>query len=862
VAIPSSQVIKTPDQRLRVFVSSTIRELAEERAAVSKAISKLHLTPILFELGARPHPPRDLYRSYLAQSHIFVGIYGASYGWIAPGEEISGLEDEYRLAEGLPKLIYVKQVPEREPKLAALLSEARDDGKVSYRAYETPDQLAAIVENDLAVLLTERFEEGRRSRAQPAIEEQPAQPAPLLPIQPTPFVGREREVKEVLSLLERDDVRLLTLHGPGGIGKSRLAFEVATLVQERYEDGLRFALLESITDPNLTFTAVGKAVGVAESTQRSILQNLKEFLHNKEMLLLLDNFEHVLDVAPSLADLLASCPKVNLIVTSRAALRIRDEHEYGVPPLEFPPEEERLSASDVASSEAVRLFVGRAQAAKPGFVLTDDNAATIAQIVARLDGLPLAIELAAARSRLLTPEAMLARLNKSLELLTHGPLDLPTRQRTLRAALDWDYDLLSPEEQAVFRRLSVFAGSFTIGAAEAVVAGDDDYDLLDIFDSLINKSLLQNVQPVHTDPRFNLLRTIREYAHEKLMATEEHDRVLRRHADYYLARAERAVPGLRAPDQVYWLRVLERDHDNLRAALRWASTYPDGSEMELKICAALARFWEYRGYLSEGQRWLEGALSRSQGAPRELRADCLDGAGILARGQGELKRAVQLLEECLQLRREIGDLAALAETLRNLGNAWLDRGDPVRARPFVEESLELHRAAANERGVASALNNLGVLAVHELDWAGATDFYEQALEYFERLDDKQGIARCRMNLGEAAMEQGDFATAADHLKNSYALFQELSARWDIAYLLEEMAYVSHATGRSADAARLYGTAEVQRELLGAPLSSFEKKVIQQHIDEVRAALGQEALEREWAIGRDLEVGAAVEQLFP
>ncbi|MEA2460068.1 MAG: hypothetical protein QOH90_245 [Actinomycetota bacterium] len=854
-------LIKTPDQRLRVFVSGSVHELSEERAAAGQAIRNLHLTPVMLELGARAHAPRDLYRSYLEQSHIFIGIYGERYGWVPPGEEISILEDEYSIAEGLPKLIYVKEVPERDPQLQRLMLKARDDGKVSYRPFTTATELAGFVENDLAVLLTERFEEGRAHSRRPQQKAKPEN-SPLLPIQPTPFVGRERDVKEICSLLEREDIRLLSLVGPGGIGKSRLAFHVAELRQDSYGDGLRFALLSSITEPDLTLTAIGKSVGIAESTQRSILENLKEFLADKEMLLLLDNFEHLLDAAPSLSELLGSCPGLNILVTSRAALRIRDEHEYQVPPLEFPALDRRVSAADIAGCGGVRLFVGRARAAKPGFTLTDENAEAVSEIVSRLDGLPLAIELAAARSRLLTPDAILARLNKSLELLTHGPLDLPPRQRTLRAALDWDYELLSPEEQKVFRRLAVFAGSFTIAAAEAVAGRDEDeIDLLDNLDSLINKSLLLHVVPVQTDPRFHMLKTIREYALEKLVDDPDGEEILARHAQYYLARAETAVPGLRAPDQVYWLRVLERDHDNLRAALQWASSSPAASEIELKICGALARFWEYRGYLSEGQRWLEGALSRAGNAPAELRARCLDGAGILARGQGEFKRAVQLLEECLQLRRELGDTAALATTLRNLGNAWFDRGDPERARSLNEESLELQRQVGNKSGIAAALNNLGVVAVHVHDWESAAPLYTEALQYFRELDDKQGIARGLMNLGEVRMETGDFEGAAKYLRESFILFQELSARWDIAYLLEEMAYVAHGSGRSADGARLYGAAEVHRERLGAPLSVLEKALYDSHVAEVRAALGPIDFEANWAAGRSLDAQEAFEVLF-
>ncbi|MEA2462019.1 MAG: hypothetical protein QOH90_2196 [Actinomycetota bacterium] len=647
-------MIRTPDQRLRVFVSSTLGELAEERTLVRTAISKLSLTPVMFELGARPHPPRDLYRSYLAQSHIFLGIYWERYGWVAPGEEISGLEDEYLLSGDMPKLIYLKNSDQREPRLDDLLQRIMEDDKVSYKHFSTPEQLGALVQDDLALLLTEYFELAQQATDRRSATAAPADPERVsLPVQPTPFVGRDREEREIKDLLLRDDVRLLTLTGPGGTGKSRLAFEVAGKVADEFEDGIGFALLAPLTDARLAIGSIAKALGVVESAERSVLENLKEFLRDKKLLLLLDNFEHVIAAGPALSDLLAASEGLKILVTSRAALRLRDEQEYPIPPLGLPVLGAGIDPAELEKYEATQLFVERARASNPMFDPSPEEAAAIAEICARLDGLPLAIELAAARTRLLPPLAMLPRLSNTLKLLTGGPRDLPARQQTLRAALDWDYDLLTEEEQEVFRDLSVFTGGHSLEQAEAVV-GASDFDMLDTLDSLVSKSLLLQLEGEESEPRFSMLKTIREYALEKLQDGGGLDDTRRRHAALFLALAERAAPRLREEDQVRWLATLDREHDNMRAALRWADGAGD-TETELRLAGALARFWEFRAHLSEGQQWLEEALSRAPGASADLRAMCLEGAGILARGQGEYKRATLLIEEAIKLRRELGD---------------------------------------------------------------------------------------------------------------------------------------------------------------------------------------------------------------
>jgi predicted ATPase len=846
----------TPDQRLRVFVSSTLGELAEERVAAREAITRLRLTPVLFELGARPHPPRDLYRSYLAQSHIFVGIYWERYGWVAPEEDISGLEDEYLLSGEMPKLIYIKESKEREPRLEELLQRITADDKVSYKRFGDPDQLRSFIENDLALMLTERFEMGRTRLEEPetVVSHGPKE----IPIQPTPFVGREREANDVVQLLARPDVRMVTLTGPGGMGKSRLAYEVASRLSWMFGDGIAFVSLSTLTENDDVPSAIAEALGVTESAERSVLRNLQEYLRTKELLLLLDNFEHVVGAGPVLSDLLATCHGVKMMVTSRAALRLRSEHEYEVPPLAIPPNISSTTSEGALDWDALKLFSDRAESANSSFRITPDNLPTVIEICSALDGLPLAIELAAARMKLLTPEAMLPRLFHRLQLLTGGPRDVPERQKTLRATLDWDYELLSAAEQRLFRRLAVFAGGFRLAEAERVCSFEEDpaTDVLEVIESLVSKSLIRQTLVGMGEPRFGLLRTLREYAFDRLEGVGEDDRVRDAHAAVYLAIARDAAPRLRSKEQVEWLELLELEHDNIRAALRWLARSGQ-SDLELELAGTLARFWEIRGHLSEGQRWLEGALSRASNTPPALRADALDGAGILARSQGELKRATVLLEECVALRREMDDPRALAISLRNLGNIHFDRGDYVTPRVLFEESVELMKNAGDEAGMADAYNNLGVLATYSDDWQVAGDLYMKALDIFRERSDTQGEARALMNLGEVRLVEENYEEAGRLTRESLRMFQEIGSQWDTCYLFENLAAVLHRLGRPMDAAQLLGAAEALRELLGAPLPPAEVGVYEERVRALKEDLEPDALASAWEEGRRLDLSAAI-----
>lgn len=628
--------IRTPDQRIRVFVSSTLDELATERAAVRQAIMQLRLTPVMFELGARPHPPRDLYRAYLAQSDVFVGIYWQRYGWVAPSSDISGLEDEEQLSAGKPRLIYLKQpAPQREPRLQELLDRLREEAVASYQKFSTPDELREVLADDLALLLTERFT--RVDQLSP-----PATPAPLtalageqftrhaLPPLPLPrdqLIDRIDEVSTACNHLLRVDSGLVTLTGPGGVGKTRVALQVAANCGERFADGVAYLSLASLTDPRLVAMAIAQGLGVAGDERRPVEERLLEMLRPQQLLLVLDNLEQLVTAAAEwIAKALEAAPRLKILVTSREPLRVREERIVPIPPLALPDQslDGQAASTDVTSLTevaSVALFVERAREMQPGFTLTSENAAAIAAICRRLDGLPLAIELAAARLPVLPPDALQARLERRLPLLTRGPRDLPERQQTLRATIAWSYDLLDEQAQALFRQLAVFVGGFTLAAAQAVCHMCDDPELADVgvlegIAFLIDKNLLQTRDGSDAAPRFGMLETIREFALEQLRAsTEEATAAQQRHADFFLAMAEEVQPHLYDTDRDVWFSRMESDDDNLHAALAWTTSGMAEErtlEAALRFAGVFAWYWYTRGQLQEGRSWLERLLAQAR----------------------------------------------------------------------------------------------------------------------------------------------------------------------------------------------------------------------------------------------------------
>src|SRR5580692_10994314 len=661
-------LIRTPDQRLRVFVSSTLQELAAERQAVRDAVTRLRLVPVMFELGARPHPPRQVYRSYLAQSQVFVGVYWQSYGWVAPGEQVSGLEDEYLLAAGLPRLIYVKSpAAERESRLAEMLTRIRDVGDVSYQRFSAAAELQRLVENDLAVLLSERFERApARDGAADGVSLAGAVPVPA-----TPLVGRDDDVAAVGDLVRAEGVRLVTLTGPGGVGKSRLAVEVAQRVSAGFADGVRFVALGSVRAAELVTAEIAAALGLSTSGG-ALIADLKSYLRARRLVLVLDNFEQVMGAAPLVAELLGAAPGVVALVTSRMVLRLSGEHEFPVPPLPVPATGAGGDAADVQRCASVRLFVQRAQAASAGFELTSGNAGAVAEICRRLDGLPLAIELAAARVRLLPPQALLARLDDKMGLLTGGARDLPERQRTLRNTLNWSFDLLSAREQALFAYLGVFAGPFELRAVEAV-GGDSApspadpgpaAQVIDTLSSLVDSSLVRP-EARSGEPRFRLLETIRDYALQRLRDGTDWAKAHDRHAAYYLALAEPTTDEVQGRGQLGWLDRLEAEHENLRAALSWLAD--SDIESAVRLFWVTWRFWWLHGHPAELAGFEEKFAAGSERLPSYQHALTLTGAGFMLQANEDQARAQVLFQQSLPLYRQSRERLSVIMTATVLG---------------------------------------------------------------------------------------------------------------------------------------------------------------------------------------------------
>jgi predicted ATPase/DNA-binding CsgD family transcriptional regulator len=687
-----------------------------------------------------------------------------------------------------------------------------------------------------------------------------------LPPSPTPFVGRERQVADVCALMERPAVRLLTLTGPGGIGKTRLALAVAEALHSDFPDGVYYVSLAQLIDARLVIPVVAQALGAEEivdsSEQTFLLERLGQFIGQSKLLLLLDNFEHLLDAWEGLAFLLGVCPHLKVLVTSRALLRLSAEYHYPVPPLTLPDLHNLPPLTFLAQVEAVRLFVARAQAVRPDFALTPANAMTVAAICHRLDGLPLAIELAAARARLLSPTDMLARLERSLALLTGGPTDSPPRHHTLRATIDWSYDLLQPHEQQLFQRLAVFAGGCTPQSVGEVCGGPQtsEEDLLHTLTSLLDNSLIRQEGGEIQSDRFYMLETLREYAMERLTAGHEAEPIRRAHALHFMTLAEEAEPRLVTNEQPGWLVRLEQEHDNIRAALTWAlgANGSEGADAEIgaRICAGYWRFWLIRGHLSEGRRWLETALRNAQSLPPALRARTLNAAGRLVLRQGDYTSAQAMLEESLALRRDLGDVRGEMQTLDNLGMVALYRNDLTQAQQRLEQSLAGWRSLDDKHGMANALNRLGVVLRYQGDFEQAAAYYQECLALAREQHDYFPTAAALHNLGQMAHHQGDDVTAHPLLVESLFMVRQMNDRPNISVALTDLAGVWATQGQPERAARLFGAAEALRENMRATMYEAQRIAYESDVARGAAQLDVEAWQAAWAEGKAMSLDDA------
>ncbi|MDQ3705961.1 MAG: tetratricopeptide repeat protein [Chloroflexota bacterium] len=642
-----------------------------------------------------------------------------------------------------------------------------------------------------------------------------ARPASGLPVQLTALIGREEDVSSIGARLLDEDVRLLTLLGPPGIGKTRLAIEVASELQGKFRDGVYFVGLAPISDPGLVIATIAQALGLRETGGQLFAVLLTNYLRDKQTLLVLDTFEQVIEAAPQVVELLTTCPGLKVLVTSREALHVRGERQFPVQPLEMPPPGSRLPASELLTYPAVQLFMERAQAVKPQFELSAENAAAVASICARLDGLPLALELAAARIKLFPAHEIAARLDRSLPLLTGGARDLPARQQTLRGAIQWSYDLLDAEEKELFVRLGVFVGGCDLNGIEAVFQGEegetypDIVDLLTQVESLLDKNLIQQVKRharQSDEPRFSMLETIRQYALERLAESGLEARARAAHAHYYRKLAETAEPELKGAGQAAWLDRLEAEHDNLRAAMSWFAERGE-AQCGLQMAGMLWRFWYVRGYFSEGRRWLSQFLSTPGAETRNTtRAKALNGAGNLAYNQADYPTAEGLHEESMSISKELDDRLNFAASLNNIGIILRRRGEYARARLMFEEAIEVNRTIGNPHWQAINLNNLGNVLFDQGDYVSARAYQEESLGIFTALGDEWGIAMSTNDLGRIVFDQGDYATANMLYERSMALQRKMGDRRGIASSLVSMGLAAHHQSDYARARELYDSA--------------------------------------------------------
>ena len=750
----------------------------------------------------------------------------------------------------------VEPLTQRERQILGLLADGLTNREIADRLYlshETVKWYNKQLYGKLGVsnrtqAAAKAQELAQEETQEPAASRRVSRPRHNLPAPLTSFVGRQRELDEVASLL--NESRLLTLTGPAGTGKTRLALQVAAQVAEDFADGVTLVELAPLKDPALAADTVGRSLGLTNTTEQTIGDALANYLENKELLLVLDNFEHLLEAAPLASDLLSAASNLRILTTSREALGLYGEQEYPVPPLGLPDLGDPVLPSALKDHEAIALFMQSAQAVVPGFALTDEDALGVAEICVRLDGLPLAIELAAARVKLFGPQALLSQIESRFTTLGDGPRGLPERQRTLRGAIDWSYELLEDAEKTLFARLSVFQGGRTIEAMEVVCAHDLQIDVLDGLASLLNKNLVRQEQGPEGEPRFTMLETIHEYARERLQDSGEAEDILRRHAEYFTALAERAEPFMRGGrEQMRWLRRLDADHDNLRAMYRWSM---DGGEVELglRLVGALGYFWWRQGHYSEGQRWSSDALELIEGASLAVRASVYSTAGRVFFYLDDSVAGKRVLTEALALYEELG-------SRREIGWAHIHLMMPLAGEPnefeqamaHFEEGLPLLREVDDQAGIAQAFTNLGEQTRLQGDLPRAKEAYKESLSVAREIGDGLRESLLLINLGFIALHENDAEGAQTMLKESLSLALAIRHTAYTADKLLALAGAAVALDQPERAARLIGAADALFEKQSYIPQAGDLPEFERYKASAREALDEASFETAWAEGQ-------------
>jgi predicted ATPase len=844
-------VIRTPDRRLRVFVSSTLGELAQERRAVSRAISALRLTPVMFEAGARPYPPAEVYQAYLGQADVFVGLYWQRYGQLAPGAQVSGLEEEFDLSARLPQLLYVKApAPDREQRLAELLAKIKKESLASYRYFRTPAELGRLVRDDLAVLLSERFAAvgGQAAARPPAARGRGPRP---LPVSTTSLLGREQALGEVAGLVGQSAARLVTLTGPGGVGKTRLAVAVGERLRPLFGAGVVFVPLDTVREPELVLAAIGRAAGADLTRAGSPLEALAETFSDGAWLLILDNLEQVIQVAPDLGELLARCPGVAIVATSRTTLGLRAEREYPVPSLPTGPA--TASASEVAAWPAVALFVDRARAVRPDFELTERNAAAVAEICRRLEGLPLAIELAAARTRLLDPPALLQRLAASLDTLGTGAVDLPQRQRTLRATVEWSVGLLEDPERSLLEVSAIFVDGWTIPAASAV-AGLEEDRALELSEALARHSLVY-LDSTELGPRSRMLETVREFVTERLAARPDAAEVERRHAEYYRALAEQADRPLRGLGQNESQEQLQAEAGNLAAAVRWYLAHDQ--EPLPHLFRVLWLFWTVRDHEREARPWLDQLLRTTGTLGIQAQAELAFVAAVLAIDTGDDTEALAARGRLEPLMPQIQD--PFLHAISQLAMAWaLPIVDQMEAAVReVTASLEELRGQDEPVFTATTTFAAGSLETALGRYDDASRHLREARDLAQRFGGDWLTAAAHAELGILEVLRGRPGQARALLDQALELTLAVGSTPFVTLYIAAYAWLAFAEGDPERAALLEGAAEGLRQRVGLPKWPLLRPVEADLVERARQRLGTGRFDQAFSAGSALTQREAV-----